>query len=272
MNTFSSLSSTKIFERNVDATIYVGNIDIKVTEDLIWELFTQCGPVVNVHFPIDTISNEHQGFAFIEFRNEEDAEYAIKIMHMIKLYNKPLKLNKATQDKRTQEIGANIFVGNLAEDVDEKVLKDIFSAFGLVLSTKVMRDPQTSISKHYGFVSFDNFDSSDKAIEKMNGQYIKGKPIEVEYAYKKDTKGEKHGSVAERFLAAKRPVTILGEQNKNLSSNNLSTNYLNTSKNIGLMAIQETLKQNEEEKNTIVLTGNIGGVKPPKAPPTNYKA
>ena len=72
-----------------------------------------------------------------------------------------------------------------------------------------MRDPESGISKHYGFVSFDNFNSSDEAIEKMKGQYISGKPIEVEYAYKKDTKGEKHGSVAERILAANRPVSLL---------------------------------------------------------------
>ena len=91
----------------------------------------------------------------------------------------------------------------------EKKLKDIFSSFGVVLSTKIMRDPESGISKHYGFVSFDNFDSSDEAITKMNGQYLSGKPIEVEYAYKKDTKGEKHGSVAERILAANRPVSLL---------------------------------------------------------------
>ena len=139
-----------------------------------------------------------------------------KIMHMIKLYGKPIKVNKASQDKRTQEVGANIFVGNLSEEVDEKQLKDIFTAFGVVLSTKIMRDPESGMSKKYGFVSFDNFDSSDEAIKKMNGQYISGKPIEITYAMKKDTKGgEKHGSVAERILAANRPVNILASSGEN---------------------------------------------------------
>lgn len=32
-------------ERNQDATCYVGNIDLKVTEDLLWELCVQVGPV-----------------------------------------------------------------------------------------------------------------------------------------------------------------------------------------------------------------------------------
>ena len=50
-----------------------------------------------------------------------------------------------------------------------------------------MRDPETNKSKHYGFVSFDNFDSADMAISQMNGQYLEGKPIDVSYSYKKDS-------------------------------------------------------------------------------------
>ena len=32
-------------DRNQDATCYVGNIDIQATEELVWELFVQAGPV-----------------------------------------------------------------------------------------------------------------------------------------------------------------------------------------------------------------------------------
>lgn len=103
-------------------------------------------------------------------------------------------------------MGANVFVGNLHENVDEKLLRDVFSAFGIVLSTKIMRDPETGGSKRYGFVSYDNFESSDQAITAMNGQYLAGKPVELSYAYKKDsTKQEKHGSQAERLLSMNKP-------------------------------------------------------------------
>ena len=97
-------------------------------------------------------------------------------------------------------------MGNIHEDVDEKMLRDVFSSFGIVLSTKVMRDPESGTSKRYGFVSYDNFESSDASIQSMNGQYLCGKPIDVSYAYKKDTQtGEKHGSIAERVLATNKP-------------------------------------------------------------------
>jgi len=122
-----------------------------------------------------------------------------------------LKVNKASQDKRTQEIGANVFVGNLAQGVDEKALKDVFSQFGIVVSTKVMRDSETGKSKQYGFVCFDNFESSDNAIQQMKGQYLGGKPVDVSYSFKKEggaqagpqaqMGAEKHGSVAERVIA-----------------------------------------------------------------------
>lgn len=50
-----------------------------------------------------------------------------------------------------------------------------------------MRDPESGSTKKYGFVSFDNFDSSDQAINVMNGQYLEGRPVDVSYAYKKDS-------------------------------------------------------------------------------------
>ena len=36
----------------------------------------------------------------------------------------------------------------------------------------------------------------------MNGQYLMNKEVSVQYAYKKDGKGERHGDQAERMLAA----------------------------------------------------------------------
>lgn len=55
--------------------MYVGNLDTQVTEELLWELFLQAGPVTNVYVPKDRVTNTHQGYGFVEFRNEEDADY-----------------------------------------------------------------------------------------------------------------------------------------------------------------------------------------------------
>lgn len=67
---------------------------------------------------------------------------------------------------------------------------------------QIARDPGSGMSKGYGFVSYTDFESSDAAIESMNGQFLMNKAITVQYAFKKDGKGERHGTSAERLLAA----------------------------------------------------------------------
>lgn len=201
------MASGPIAERNQDATIYVGGLDEKVNEGTLWELFVQAGPVVNVHMPKDRVSNLHQGYGFVEFLCEEDADYGIKIMNMIKLYGKPIRVNKASAHQKNLDVGANVFIGNLDPEVDEKLLYDTFSAFGVILQTpKIMRDPETGNSKGYAFVNFASFEASDTAIEAMNGQYLCNRAITISYAFKKDAKGERHGSAAERLLAAQNPL------------------------------------------------------------------
>lgn len=202
-----------INERNQDATLYVGGLEEQCTEAILWELFTQAGPVVNVHMPKDRITGNHQGYGFVEFASEEDADYAMKVMNMIKLYGRPLRINKASSNQRNQDIGANIFIGNLDPDVDEKLLYDTFSAFGTILQTpKIMRDQNANNSRCYAFINYGSFEASDAAIESMNGQYFSNRPITVSYAFKKDGKGERHGTMVERLLAQKNKL-LQGDKN-----------------------------------------------------------
>ncbi len=35
-----------------------------------------------------------------------------------------------------------------------------------------MRDPETGLSRGFGFVSYDSFEASDASIEAMNGQFL----------------------------------------------------------------------------------------------------
>ena len=92
------------FDRNQEATCFVGDLDSQVDESLLWELCVQCGPVVDVHIPKDKLTQQHMGFGFVEFKGQADAEYAIKVLNMIKLFGKPIRLNPASKD--TAETGS----------------------------------------------------------------------------------------------------------------------------------------------------------------------
>lgn len=136
----STMSSAKHWEQDKDATLYVGNLDERAKEELIFELFSQVGRVSTVHAPLDRVSRTHQGYAFVEFITAEDADYAAKVMNGIKLYGRPLKVNKSNADKEKQaDIGAELFIGNLDSVVDEKMLYDTFSRFGTLISNPKVR-------------------------------------------------------------------------------------------------------------------------------------
>jgi len=195
-------------ERNQDATVYVGHLDEKVTEALLWELFLQAGPVQSCYMPKDRVAMKHQGYGFVEFLTEDDADYAIRVMNMIKLFGKPIRVNKASTHNKNLDVGANLFIGNLDPEVDEKLLYDTFSAFGLILKTpRIMRDPDTGNSKGFAFVAFATFDASDAALSAMNGQFLCNRAITISYSFKKDNQGERHGSAAERLLASQNPIS-----------------------------------------------------------------
>ncbi|CAH0478726.1 unnamed protein product [Peronospora belbahrii] len=198
--------SAAIEQRNQDATVYVGNLDDRVSEELLWELMLQAGSVSNVHMPRDKVTGSHQNYGFVEFRSEECAEYAVKVLNMIQLYGKVIRVKKASNEKKSLDVGANLFLGNLDPEVDEKLLYDTFSAFGGIIETpKIMRDPETKGSRGFGFVSFDSFEAADLAIECMHGQYLCNRQVVVQYAFKKDSQNERHGSEAERLLAQRNP-------------------------------------------------------------------
>mmetsp|Transcript_27647 Transcript_27647/g.44198 ORF Transcript_27647/g.44198 Transcript_27647/m.44198 type:complete len:285 (+) Transcript_27647:48-902(+) len=200
------MSSLAVEQRNQEATVYVGNLDQKCTEDLVGELFVQCGPVEHVFLPRDKVTGTHYGYGFVEFKTEQDADYAMKVMNMVKLYGSPIKVNKSSSDREAVDIGANLFIGNLDDMVDEKLLHDTFSAFGRITQTpSIQRDAEIGKSKGFGFVSFDSFEASDLAIQCMNDEFLCNRKIKVEYSIKKgSTGGERHGSQAERLLARER--------------------------------------------------------------------
>lgn len=69
--------------------------------------------------PRDKVTGDHLGYGFVELKTEEDASYSIKILHMIKLFNRPLKLDKASNKRKVYDVGANIFIKNLNTEINE---------------------------------------------------------------------------------------------------------------------------------------------------------
>ncbi|KAK6199912.1 uncharacterized protein RJT21DRAFT_86199 [Scheffersomyces amazonensis] len=240
-NVFRRLADS---DRNVRASLYFGNLDPEVTELLMYELFIQFAPVRSLNMPKDRVLKTHQGFGFVEFKSVEDADYVLEILRGIRLYGKIVKLKKSDTPKITSstkdqsigvinqelisnnyiDIGAQLFINNLNSLIDEQFLKETFSKFGtLIRNPTIARDNNTGESKGYGFLTFDDFQTSDSVIEKMNGAILMNSKIHVSYAFKQDPitgqyTNVRHGDKTERLLAENaKSNKVIGSKSKKKS-------------------------------------------------------
>ena len=75
-----------------------------------------------------------------------------------------------------------IFVGNLAPDVREEDLMNLFSQHGQVRDVKIIRDMFTQQSKGFGFLEMPALAEAQKAISELNTFDLKGKKLNVNEA------------------------------------------------------------------------------------------
>jgi len=71
----------------------------------------------------------------------------------------------------------NIYVGNLAPNVEEADLNNLFSQQGKVRSVKIIQDMFTKISKGFGFVEMLVKEEAQKALDVLNSFELKGQKI-----------------------------------------------------------------------------------------------
>ncbi|XP_068216645.1 RNA-binding protein 7 [Palaemon carinicauda] len=71
--------------------VWVGNLDDRVNEDLIYELFLQAGPIEYVKQPKDKASGRKKNFAFVGFKHECSVPYSIALLNNVKLFGRNIR-------------------------------------------------------------------------------------------------------------------------------------------------------------------------------------
>nr|AQX83040.1 bruno [Oopsacas minuta] len=86
----------------------------------------------------------------------------------------------SSSPQRSGPDGSNLFIYHLPPEFSDTDLLSTFIHFGNIVSAKVFIDKQTSLSKCFGFVSYDNPLSAGTAIQSMNGFQIGNKRLKVQ--------------------------------------------------------------------------------------------
>ncbi len=87
----------------------------------------------------------------------------------------------------------NIYVGNLADEVNEQDLCKVFEVFGQVESVNILKDRFSGKSKGFGFLKMPSKDEAQMAIKEANGTDLKGTTIKVDEAHPRPVGGGRRG-------------------------------------------------------------------------------
>lgn len=205
--------------------VYVKNFPADWDEHNLNSVFKASGTITSSCLTTD---NKGRRFAFVNFETHEQAEKAIEDFHQkdfrdeeqkaadkekeeeekdqaeksYLLYvqraqskmERSLELRERMSHKDvpapTRNQGVNLYIKNLDESMDDASLKAIFQSFGTITSSCAMRDDKGRC-KGFGFVCFASPDEATKAVTEMHLKVVKGKPLYVGLAEKREARQER---------------------------------------------------------------------------------
>ena len=81
--------------------IYVGNLDFKVTEEQLLDLFSGKGQVESAKLIKDSMSGRSKGFAFVEMPSDDEANQAIESLNGQQLLDRAIVVKKAIPKEKS---------------------------------------------------------------------------------------------------------------------------------------------------------------------------
>ncbi|KAG0175054.1 hypothetical protein DFQ30_001051 [Apophysomyces sp. BC1015] len=185
--------------------LYVGNLDPRVTEEMLTQIFSTMSPVDSVKIIHDrNFAHGGLNYGFVEFHDHQAAELALQSMAGRTVFGQEIRVNWATQGSTQKEDTSghyHIFVGDLSPEVSDEVLSKAFNPFKSMSEARVMWDQTTGKSRGFGFVAFRDKADAEQAIATMNGEWLGSRAIRCNWANQKTTGGQTPSMSVERQYA-----------------------------------------------------------------------
>eukprot|EP00913_Durusdinium_trenchii_P024850 g23324.t1 len=227
---FTKRSERETPAMNTFTNVYIKNFPTDWDEDSIKTEFGKCGKITSSHFSSDNkgrkfaflnfetheeakkaIEEMHQK----DFRSdeqkeadkdcEEEKDRADKscLLYVARAQSKSermleLKEKMPAREPAGRSQGVNLYIKNLDEQTDDDSLRGLFESFGNITSVFPTGLHPTRLAqelngkcKGFGFVCFSSPDEATKAVTEMHLKVVKGKPLYVGLAEKREVRAER---------------------------------------------------------------------------------
>ncbi|XP_064110546.1 ELAV-like protein 1 isoform X14 [Macrobrachium rosenbergii] len=181
--TASSNSSQSGHIEESKTNLIVNYLPQNMTQEEIRSLFSSIGELESCKLIRDKVTGQSLGYGFVNYVRQDDAERAINQLNGLRLQNKTIKVSYARPSSEAIK-GANLYVSGLPKSMTQQDLEAMFRAYGSIITSRILCDNITGLSKGVGFIRFDQRIEAERAIQKLNGTIPDGaqEPITVKFA------------------------------------------------------------------------------------------
>ncbi|XP_046494247.1 ELAV-like protein 3 [Equus quagga] len=163
--------------------LIVNYLPQNMTQDEFKSLFGSIGDIESCKLVRDKITGQSLGYGFVNYSDPNDADKAINTLNGLKLQTKTIKVSYARPSSASIR-DANLYVSGLPKTMSQKEMEQLFSQYGRIITSRILVDQVTGVSRGVGFIRFDKRIEAEEAIKGLNGQKPLGaaEPITVKFA------------------------------------------------------------------------------------------
>jgi len=177
-------ASTQPENDDSKTNLIVNYLPQTMTQEEIRSLFSSIGEVESCKLIRDKVTaGQSLGYGFVNYHRADDATKAIQTLNGLRLQNKTIKVSYARPSSEAIK-GANLYVSGLPKHMAQPDLERMFACSGAIITSRILCDNITGLSKGVGFIRFDQRIEAERAIQKLNGTIPEGatEPVTVKFA------------------------------------------------------------------------------------------
>jgi len=160
-----SSSHSNSGEQLSKTNLYIRGLTPNTSDKDLVNLCQQYGKIISTKAIIDQNTNKCKGYGFVDFESVHAAEIAVKALQSQGV--------QAQMAKQQEQDPTNLYIANLPTYMTESDVESMFSPFGQVISTRILRD-NSGMSRGVGFARMESKEKCDQIIQAFSGKCLAG--------------------------------------------------------------------------------------------------